>query len=57
MYYIVKEFIVSKYHKLIEYIKSITIKKSEINKQTKKDDIHVVKAKVKKVKAKKLKTN
>ena len=54
---IIKEFVVSKYNGLIDYIKNFSNKNSKINKQTSQDDIHVIKAKVKKVKVKKLKTN
>ena len=55
---IVREFIITYSDKFIVFIKNVFFNKHKINKQTNnQNDIHIVKAKVKKVKVKNMKTN
>ena len=48
-----KEFIIMYYNKFINFVKNMIGQKPKINNQTNDNDIHIVKAKVKKVKVKK----
>lgn len=48
-----KEFIIMCYNKFINFVKNMIGQKPKINNQTNDNDIHIVKAKVKKVKVKK----
>lgn len=48
-----KEFIIMYYNKFINFVKNMIGQKPKINNQTIDNDIHIVKAKVKKVKFKK----
>lgn len=48
-----KEFIIMYYNKFINFVKNMIGQKPKINNQTIDNDIHIVKAKVKKVKVKK----
>lgn len=48
-----KEFIIMYYNKFINFVKNMIGQKQKINNQTNDNDIHIVKAKVKKVKVKK----
>lgn len=52
-----KNFIILAYNKIIGFIKNMFMQKSKINNQTNDNDIHIVKAKVKKIKVKNMKTN
>lgn len=54
---IVYEFIISQYNRFINFVKTLVNKKQEINNQTTDNNIHVINAKVKKVKIKNMKTN
>lgn len=54
----IKKFIIDRYNKLVSYIKNIGKEKPKINNQNvSNQDIHIVKARVKKIGNKKLKTN
>ena len=48
-----KEFIIMYYNNIINFVKNMIGQKPKINNQTNDNDIHIVKAKVKKVKVKK----
>lgn len=48
-----KKFIIMYYNKFINFVKNMIGQKPKINNQTNDNDIHIVKAKVKKVKVKK----
>ena len=55
---IIRTFIITWCNKFVIFAKNVFNKKQEINKQTdNQNDIHIVKAKVKKVKVKNMKTN
>ena len=53
----IKLFIIEQYNKLINCIKNLGSEKPKINNQTVDQDVHVVKAKVKRVRVNKMKTN